>query len=74
MQSGIKPIGIEGLNYARWVLVDYGDVIVHIFEEQMRLYYSLEKFWLDAPQIKLDYENSDSMGRQDERGVSQRGN
>lgn len=74
MQSGIKPIGIEGLSYARWVLMDYGDLIVHVFEEQTRLYYSLEKFWLDAPRINLDYENPDPMGRQDQREVSQRGN
>lgn len=54
MQSGVKPIGVEGLTYARWVLMDYGDVIVHVFEEQTRLYYSLEKFWLDAPQINIE--------------------
>lgn len=69
-QSGVKPIGIEGLSYAHWVLLDYGDVIIHVFEEQTRLYYSLEKFWLDAPQINLDYENTDSMGRQDKREIS----
>ncbi len=73
MQAGIKLIGVEGLAYAHWVLMDYGDIIVHVFEEQTRLYYSLEKFWLDAPRIILDIEDSDSMGRQDKREVSQRG-
>lgn len=44
-------MGIEGLNTARWVLMDYGDVVVHVFEEDTRAYYELEKFWLDAPRI-----------------------
>ncbi len=48
-----KPSGIEGLNTARWVLMDYGDVIVHVFEEETRAYYELEKFWLDAPRIQV---------------------
>lgn len=69
----MKPLSIEGLAYAHWVLMDYGDIIVHVFEEQTRLYYSLEKFWLDAPRINLDYEDTDYMGRQDQREVYQRG-
>ncbi|MEW6738484.1 MAG: ribosome silencing factor [Nitrospirota bacterium] len=51
-----KPAGIEGLNTARWVLMDYGDVIVHVFEEETRAYYELEKFWLDAPRILFEKE------------------
>lgn len=51
-----KPSGIEGLNTARWVLMDYGDVIVHVFEEETRAYYELEKFWLDAPRIPFEKE------------------
>lgn len=49
-------MGIEGLNTARWVLMDYGDVIVHIFEEESRAYYGLERFWLDAPRISYEKE------------------
>ncbi|WP_340138016.1 ribosome silencing factor [Dissulfurispira thermophila] len=49
-----KPMGIEGLNTARWVLMDYGDVIIHVFEEETRAYYELEKFWLDAPRIPFE--------------------
>ncbi|MFA4830531.1 MAG: ribosome silencing factor [Thermodesulfovibrionales bacterium] len=50
----IRPIGIEGLNHGRWVLMDYGDVIIHIFEEETRTYYQLEKLWLDAPRIPVE--------------------
>jgi len=63
-KSDIKPLGIEGLSYAHWVLIDYGDLIIHVFEEQTRLYYSLEKFWLDAPRIPIN-EDTDIMGGQD---------
>jgi ribosome-associated protein len=51
-KKGIRPLGIEGLNNSRWVLMDYGDVIIHIFEEETRAYYQLEKLWLDAPTIQ----------------------
>lgn len=47
------PLGIEGLNLARWVLMDYGDVVIHIFDEKTRAYYELEKLWLDAPRIPI---------------------
>lgn len=50
-KKSIRPIGIEGLNYSHWVLMDYGDIIVHVFEEETRAYYQLEKLWLDAPRI-----------------------
>lgn len=50
----IRPIGIEGLSHGHWVLMDYGDVIIHIFEEETRAYYQLEKLWLDAPRIPVE--------------------
>ncbi len=49
----IFPIGIEGLDFARWVLIDYGDVVIHIFDDETRAYYELEKFWMDAPVISM---------------------
>ena len=49
----IRPIGIEGLSYSHWILMDYGDVIVHIFEEATRAFYELEKLWIDAKKINL---------------------
>ncbi len=49
--KGFKPLSLEGFDYAHWVLIDYGDVIVHIFLEETRHYYALERLWLDAPRI-----------------------
>lgn len=50
-KAGIRPSHVEGESEASWVLMDYGDVVVHVFEEQARIYYSLEKLWGDAPRI-----------------------
>ncbi|MEW6162848.1 MAG: ribosome silencing factor [Nitrospirota bacterium] len=52
-RAGTRPLGVEGLNYSHWVLIDYGDVIVHIFEEGTRNFYELEKLWIDAERIPL---------------------
>jgi ribosome-associated protein len=46
--AGEKPIHVEGLENCFWVLIDYGDVIVHIFQEEYRNFYSLESLWADA--------------------------
>lgn len=50
----IFPMGREGFVTARWILLDYGDVVVHVFHKESRAYYELEKFWLDAPRIPMD--------------------
>ncbi|MBI4698525.1 MAG: ribosome silencing factor [Nitrospirae bacterium] len=52
-KSKMRPLGVEGLDHARWVLLDYGDVVIHIFQEESREYYGLEKLWLDAPRIPV---------------------
>lgn len=49
----IKPFGIEGLEAAEWILLDYGSFVVHIFSKRAREFYALEKLWADAP--RLDY-------------------
>lgn len=46
---GVKPIHVEGLAEAQWVALDYGDVIVHVFDEASREYYDLEHLWSAAP-------------------------
>lgn len=43
-----KPFHTEGLNGSQWVVLDYGDVVVHIFDKELRDYYQLEEFWGDA--------------------------
>jgi len=53
---GHRAIGIEGLSQGRWVLIDYGDVIVHIFQESVREFYDLEGLWIDAPRVKIEAE------------------
>ena len=73
-EKGIKPIGKEGFKQAHWVLIDYGDVVVHVFETETRDYYELEKFWLDAPRIPVNAEGKANLGRKDKRTVSVRGN
>jgi len=52
--SGVKPLGREGRKNNLWVLMDYGDIIVHIFEEETRRFYELEKLWIDAKRISVE--------------------
>lgn len=52
-EVGAKPIRREGRSEGRWVLLDYGDVVAHIFHEEDRMYYSLERLWKDCPAIPL---------------------
>lgn len=50
-KAGIHPSHIEGQAEASWVLMDYGDVVVHVFDEQTRIHYALEKLWADAARV-----------------------
>lgn len=50
-EDGIRPIGTEGLASSRWVLLDYGSVIVHVFAPEERDYYGLERLWGKAAQV-----------------------
>lgn len=49
--DGIRPLGVEGQGAARWILLDYGSVIVHLFAPEERDFYGLEKFWSNAQQV-----------------------
>jgi ribosome-associated protein len=53
-KSKVFPLGKEGLDHARWVLIDYGDMVIHVFDEETRAYYDLENLWLDAPKIQIE--------------------
>lgn len=55
-KNRIYPMGVEGLDFARWVLMDYGDVVIHIFNEEARAYYELERLWMDAPRVAIGKE------------------
>ena len=49
--GGPKPVRIEGLDDARWVLLDYGDFVAHVFLDEARAYYDLERLWSDVPRV-----------------------
>jgi len=52
-KSGILPLGVEGEAAGRWILLDYDDVIFHIFLEPVRTFYDLERIWYGAPQMAV---------------------
>ncbi len=51
--DGSKPISVEGLADASWVLLDYGDVVVHVFLDATRSYYDLDRLWGDVPRLDV---------------------
>lgn len=52
-KASCKPIGVEGLDTADWVLLDFGDIVVHVFRPEIRDFYRLETLWGDAPIVEL---------------------
>ena len=52
-RSGNKPLSIEGNRSSQWVLMDFGDVIAHIFRQDVRKHYALERLWADAKRIAI---------------------
>lgn len=52
-QAGIAPSSVEGMGRGHWVLMDFADVIVHIFYQPVREFYDLEALWSDAPRVEL---------------------
>jgi ribosome-associated protein len=54
------PLRVEGRNDSTWILMDYGDVVVHVFLDEVRAFYELERLWRDVPRI--DFEEFDGIG------------
>src|SRR2546423_3678019 len=52
--GGPSPIRVEGLTDGQWVLLDYGDFVVHVFLDEVRRYYDLERLWADAPIVEWE--------------------
>jgi ribosome-associated protein len=53
IEFGAKPLRREGRQEGRWILLDFGDLVVHVFHEEDRMYYSLERLWRDCPVIPV---------------------
>jgi ribosome-associated protein len=52
-ERGLRPLAIEGREQGRWALLDYGDVVVHVFYTPVREFYDLERLWVRAPRVEL---------------------
>ncbi len=55
-EQGDKRLSIEGYEASKWVVQDYGDVVIHVFDPSTRAYYALEELWADAPRIDWERE------------------
>ena len=51
--NGRRPLGREGARSGRWVLIDFGDVVLHVFYQPLREVFDIESLWIDAPRVKL---------------------
>ena len=56
-RGGLTPLGMEGERQGRWVLLDFGEIIVHIFYHELREFYDLEGLWMEAPRIDIGPED-----------------
>ena len=54
----LQPLAVEGMNEGRWVLLDYGDVMVHVFQQEVRSFYDLDGLWSEAAELELPQENT----------------
>ena len=57
-ELGDSRMGIEGYSESRWILLDYGTVVIHLFDQETREYYALEDFWGEAKKVPLPWEDN----------------
>ena len=69
-QAGCPPMGVEGQKEAKWILIDGGDLIVHVFYEPIRAFYDLESLWHQAPRVDLPVRSVDASARGDRSVIS----
>ncbi len=50
-EHSVRPLAVEGYSHGGWILMDYGDFLLHIFDEERRAFYALERLWSDAPEV-----------------------
>ncbi len=66
VKKGLKKYGkaldVEGLKEGNWIVIDYGDVIVHIFQEELRRYYDLDELWHSAPGVEIPEDQATGKG------------
>lgn len=60
--TGVKPVRREGRRDGRWVLLDYGDVVVHVQHAEERVFYALERLWKDCPFLPVELDEPDRSG------------
>jgi ribosome-associated protein len=68
-KAGMNSLGLEGMKQGHWVLMDYGDIVIHIFYEPIRAFYDVERLWSEAPKIAID-DNATEIAALEEKIVS----
>ena len=53
-ETGVRPLHVEGMKTSHWVLLDYGDFVIHVFDVETRSHYGLERLWADAPDVTAE--------------------
>ncbi|MET0725132.1 MAG: ribosome silencing factor [Leifsonia sp.] len=62
LDAGVKTLRREGRSDGRWILLDFGDIVVHVFHQEDRQYYALERLWKDCPVVPLELPAHDTRG------------